>query len=288
MSLLAVAVWDTPENGRSALTRRTMHSLFQTVNWNRHRLFVVDNGSTDPATIRMLARMSPDCPAYYPDPAGDGRSLDTIPPATVIRNGENLGTARAINRAWQHRRPGEAAAKLDNDVEFHEAGWADRLEECVARDQQLGIVGLKRDDLWEHPAHENPWFRSELRMLPHKPGERWLAVEKCHHVMGTCVLHSSALLDKVGFLCQFGKYGLDDSTMAVRCHVAGFYSAFYCNCRIAHIDPGGTPYQEWKERESGKRMDAYHTVCRQYVSGERSVYHGPDDDLDREFFKEGV
>jgi GT2 family glycosyltransferase len=272
MSLLAMAVWDTELNGRAELTRRTLASLARTVDWSLHRLFVVDNGSTDPATIELLGHVDAHLPVHY------GGVL-AFPPATVIRNGENLGTARAINKAWAHRNPGEAAIKLDNDIEFHEEGWADRLEECVARDPQLGIVGLKRDDLWEHPAHENPWFRSELKMLPHQPGQRWLIVEKVHHCIGTVQLYSSSLLDKIGYLYQAGwKYAFDDGFSAVRCKTAGFYSAFYPHCRISHIDPGGGEYTDWKQKVAADQIDEFHRICNDYASGARPVYQGPEDE----------
>lgn len=270
MALVAMATYDTPDNQRSGLTRRTLESLANTVDWGRHRLVVVDNGSTDPATLAALEGMN-----------GDDRAWCSgwwLPPGAVIRNAENRGTARAVNQAWQYRRSDEAALKCDNDFTVEQHGWLDMLEECVARDPTLGIVGLKRKDLEERPGHENPWYQSELLMLPHERGQRWLVVERVHHVMGTCQLYSPHLLAKIGFLYQSGKYALDDSDAAVRCKVAGFYSAFLCGVEIDHIDAGGTEHTEWKRQHAGEHFAAYQRTCAEYVAGTRPIYRGPDEE----------
>jgi hypothetical protein len=170
---------------------------------------------------------------------------------------------------------------MDNDVRFHESGWLDNLEECVNIDPRIGIIGLKRKDLAETPhAPAGDWNHSDLIMLPHTPGHRWLIVEKAAHVMGTCQLYNSALLDKMGYLVQFGKYGLDDCLAAIRCAAAGFYSCFYPHYEIDHLDPGDTPYQGWKEAEAKKRFPAFGKLRHAYLHEGKSVYHGPDEDLD--------
>lgn len=251
--LLAMVTYDTEENARSAMTRETLLSLGRTVDWTRHRLIISDNGSTDPGTVSMLKSME-----------------DTF---TVIYNGKNLGTANAINKAWRLRRQEEHAAKIDNDVVIHQAGWADWMEDVFERDPTIGICGLKRKDLEECPWHPNPWYTSTIRMLPHERGQRWLIVEEVQHVMGTVQAYSSKLLDAIGYLYQPGLYAFDDSLAAIRSSVAGFKSVFLCGFEIDHIDPGGTEFTEWKKDYAGTHMKTYHELRAQYVSGERSPYY---------------
>lgn len=255
--LIAMAVWDTAENGRTDLTRRTLESLARTVDWDRHRLIISDNGSCE--ATQML---------YTED-------LGTPPLSfTLILNGENLGTAKAINKAWRQREPGEAAAKVDNDVTIVQSGWADWLEDVFQRDEAIGICGLKRSDLEECPWHANPWYKSKLRMLPHERGQRWIVVEEVAHVMGTCAAFSSALLDQIGFLYQGDLlYSFDDSLAAVRAQVAGFKSVFLNGFEISHIDKGGDDYTQWKRDYAGQAMGWYHKTRNEYLSGERSVYY---------------
>lgn len=262
MSLIALAVHDTEENGRSEMTEKTLESLITTVDFTKHRLFVIDNNScqkTKDIYEKLITLWS----------------LNKLPfsKLEIIYNTENEGTAKAINKAWKQRKPGEHCVKIDNDVVIHYKGWVEEMEEAIERQPILGQVGLKRKDCWENPEHEVEHYRSTLIMLPHKPGERWIVVEKSSHVMGTCVMHSSALLDKIGYLYQPGLYGYDDVLMSWRAYIAGFSCVFLPHINIDHIDPGGTEYCGWKQRHSGQYTDSVSALVDEYIAGTKSIYH---------------
>lgn len=262
MAILSIAIYDTPENGRSELTRRTLESLLQTVDFSRHRVFLVVNAAT-PETLAAIAVFGNKV----------GSALE------VIHNAENIGTARAINKAWKHRQPGENAIKMDNDVVIHRSGWVDEMEEAISRDPRIGIIGLKRKDLWETPWNPNPDYRSTLRMLPHNAGQKWLIVEDVNHVMGTCQMHSAELLNNIGYLYQPGPYGFDDSLSAIRCKVAGFRSCFLHGVEIDHIDPGGNDHTKWKSDITASGTPAnieYHRLKAGYLNGTIGVYYDAD------------
>jgi GT2 family glycosyltransferase len=253
--LIGMAVFDTVENDRTWMTRDTLESLRKTVNWEKHRLIISDNGSCE-ATSDLYNRYG------------------SILPFTVLRNGSNIGTARAINRAWKQREPGEHCVKMDNDVVIHQPEWVDWLEEVFAVDPKIGICGLKRKDLEESPLSSDPWWRSKLRMLPHEKGQRWIVVEEVMHVMGTCQAYSSLLLDRIGYLAQPGTYGFDDSLAAVRAKVAGFKSAFLHGFEIDHIDPGGTEFLQWKMDHAREYMGAFNDLKARIQAGTLDVYFG--------------
>lgn len=255
MALLAIAIYDPEEANRSEITKDCLHSLFQTVS-PKHRIFLIDNASCD----RTKAIIQ-DC-AYYPN-------------LTIITNEKNLGTAEAINLAWKHREPGEFCMKIDNDVIWHQSGWVDLMEEAMRRDPSIGILGAKRKDCCETTWHEDPQYRSELKMLPHIAGEKWILVEKVHHVMGTCQMYNSALLDKIGYLYQPGLYGFDDVLASYRSQVAGFYNAHLSAIEIDHIDPGGTPFQTWKEKVASQQFPEIHQIVDAYLNGNKSIYYNP-------------
>jgi len=264
--LVCMAVFDNFENQRTDMTRRTLESLAETVDWHKHRLIVSDNGSCD--STQFVYEMT--------------RTNFPHMPFTVIKNGENLGTARAINRGWSYRVPGEHCLKMDNDCVIHHKGWADEMEEAFARDPTLGIVGLKRVDLEERPDHHISHYQSTLRMLPHQPGQRWIVVEEVNHCLGTCQSYSSALLDKIGFLYQGQDegviYAFDDSLASFRARLAGFKVVFLPSILIDHIDPGGTSYTTWKQKVAGDRMGAsggenwLNRVMMEYRTGKRPIY----------------
>jgi GT2 family glycosyltransferase len=222
----------------------------QTVNMAKHRIHVIDNASCK-ATKQLLQ--------------------DFAAHITIHTNGQNLGTAKAINIAWQEREPGEHCIKMDNDVVIHQKDWADDLELAIELDPKIGIVGLKRKDCWENPNHENPHYRSTLELLG-GGNHGWIPIERVNHVMGTCQMFNSDLLDKIGYLYQPRLYGFDDALAAIRCQVAGFYSCFLPSIEIDHIDTGETPYQTWKEKHSGEDMRAYNQIKNAYLNGSKSIY----------------
>lgn len=256
MALISMAVFSTEENKKDECLAKTLKSLDETVNFKRHRLMLSVNGATE-VTKRIIHN-----------------NRDII--EKVFWNETNLGTAEAINLIWKERKQGEHTIKCDDDYVVHSSGWVDEMEDVLSRDPSIGQVGLKRKDCIENPKHENPYFRSEIQMLPQIPGQRWIIVEKCSHVMGTCVMHSSALLDKVGYLFQpETKYGFDDVLMSKRSIVAGFKNVFIPHINIDHIDEGKTPYQKWKEDTAMKKMELINKIMGEYVSGQKDVYYNP-------------
>lgn len=194
----------------------------------------------------------------------------------IIWNDSNLGTANAINKAWYFRKPGENAVKMDDDVYIHNRGWMDDLEEAIRRSPNIGQCGLKRKDCWESPERTD-FYKSQLFMLPHVAGEKWIVAEKVNHVMGTCQMYSSGLLDKIGYLYQPGLYGFDDALASVRSQLAGFINVFLPYIEIEHVDKGDTPYQKWKEASAGNDMKAYNEIIKDYQSGKKSIYYNPFD-----------
>lgn len=266
MALISCVVYDPPGEPRTELLRGCLQSLADTVDWDRHRLITINNGICAESKAIL-------------DPCNFYCNNVNMPWFTIIGEGQNIGTARAINKAWQLRNPGEHAVKVDSDILFHEPGWLDKLEECVGRDPRIGQVGLKRPDLAENPwVPAGDWNHSDLHMLPHQPGQTWLVVEKVRHCMGSAVLHSSALLDKVGYLYQMGSvYGFDDGDMSARSECAGFYNCFLPNYSISHPDPGGGAYQKSKERTAGQYMDKFLRLREDYKSGRQPLWRGPED-----------
>ena len=255
MALIAMAVHDTEENQKTNCTRRTIESLFNTVDRNKHRIIIVNNNSCF-ETFSFLNSIK----AYNVE---------------VIHLPENIGTAEAINKAWTTRQPNEHAIKMDNDVVIHQSGWVELMEESIQRQPNIGIIGLKRKDCWETTWHEDSDYKSTLIQLPHEGGQRWLVVEQCKHIIGTCQMYNSALLDKIGYLYQPSLYGYDDVLASWRSIVAGFINVFLFQIEIDHIDEGATEYQDWKHKESGKVTAEVINIVNEYLSGTKSIYYKP-------------
>lgn len=255
MALIGMAVYSTEENKKDDCLLKTLKSLSETVDSKKHTLMLSVNGWTQD-TVEIIDSF--------------GNMVHK-----VFWNERNLGTAEAISLVWRNRLPGQHAIKMDDDVKIHAAGWVDQMEEAISRAPNIGQVGLKRKDCWENPKHDNPDFKSELVMLPQVAGQRWIIVEKVKHCIGTCVMHSSDLLDKVGYLRQLSEYGYDDTIMSHRSHIAGFINCFLPHIEIDHIDEGQTPYQDWKHKHSGEQTNKMIDMVHRMYRGEESIYYNP-------------
>lgn len=261
MALICMACHDTFENRRTELTVRTLASLRETVNFERHRIAIADNGSVPDTTLL--------CKSFL-------NLVPSMPP--LLRSEENLGTAHAINALIRYALDDhEIVVKLDNDVEFEREDWLDDLEDILLRDETIGIVGLKRKDVCQCPENTHPMYHSTLRMLPHIPGQRWLVFEECRDVIGTCIAISPELRKAAGDLYQLeGLYGFDDAIYCRRSNKLGFKNGFYPHIPIDHIDPGGSKYCEWKREEAGKIWGAYQEYVRQLDSDQITPYWKDD------------
>lgn len=257
-----MAVYDTEENGRTEYTEKTLDRIwekFGLIHGLGSRIVIVDNNS---------CQKTKDLLQEYDKYFSDGSIFQ------IITNETNVGTAKAINQAWKLRKPGEHLIKMDNDcLVNYDGDWIGEMERAIERDPSIGIIGLKRKDCMENPNRpEGDWMHSKLKMLPQKPGQPWIVVEKVNHVMGTCQMYNAALIDKIGGLYQMdGIYGFDDSLAALRCQLAGFYNCFLPHIDIDHIDRGDTPYQKEKEQYAASMMSKYNETKSAMQEGRMSI-----------------
>jgi len=261
MALIAMVVYCTDDNQKLTYLKKSIKSIAKTVDLKKHRFLIVDNASNKETKDWFIEIADNN---YF----GEAN-------VTLLTNDENIGTARAINLAWKLREPGENCIKIDDDMVINTPGWVELMEEAIQREPRIGQIGVKRKDCWEHPDHENPELRSRLMHLNHTAGEKWIVVEQAKHIMGSCVMHSAALLDRIGYLYQPGIYGYDDVLMSWRSHLAGFMCCFLPQIDVDHIDPGGTEFTFWKHRHSGQYTKQVSDLVDKYISRETSLYYEP-------------
>jgi GT2 family glycosyltransferase len=283
-ALIGMPSFITKENDRGWQAMATMRSISKTTDLSKHKFFVIDDKSEEWAK---------DIYQEFIETDPQGKKVE------FIFNETNVGTARSVNRAIAKRLPGQSVIKVDSDVEFLDCDWADRMEDTVARFPRvneeikrlappemkdkvrtvppLGVLGCKRIDLAQTPwSHPYDWWHSQTLMVPHKAGEDWLFVELSHDILGTAVMYTSDLIDKIGYLYQPMRYAWDDAAYNIRAMVAGFSCGFVHTVRIRHIDPGTTPYQKWKETTARDSMGEYDRLVAGYKSGTIPVYYGPN------------
>lgn len=257
-----------PTLNRLWMVQACWAGLVQTTQPGEVEVWFVDNGSTD-GTLEWLQSL-----ARQGDPRLGG----------VLALAKNYGTARAINRAWRDRSPGQACLKLDSDVAVRTPGWIPRLLDVFERVPRIAEVGLKRRDLAEraqHPAEVGPkvgeFFLSKLYELA--SGE---VIEVCNHIMGSCVLFSPAGMEALGDLYQMqdegNLYGFDDALASLRLRLAGFQVAFLRGVEVEHVDPGesaGDPtnsdYTRWKIERATRWMPRYDQVAKEFAEHTRPI-----------------
>jgi len=249
-TLIALAVYDTDQNKRTDYTERTLISLSERVDLKKHKIVISDNGSCDKTQL------------LYKKYKGLIWRL--------IINGDNIGTANAINKAWKLRNKNHFCIKMDNDVVVNHDNWVDEMENVFTKDKSIGVVGLKRRDLTEWPVGEN---ESKLIPLKHERGEKWIIVEEVNHMMGTCNMYSPAIIDKIGYLYQHTLYGFDDSFSSLRVRIAGFKNVFLPHIDIDHIDIGGDVFCKWKVDYATKNWKMFEKIQKEYRTGVRSIYY---------------
>lgn len=261
MALIAMAVYDTEENGRYEYTRLALKSLIfdNDIDWNKHRLFVVNNNSCKKTTTLL-----------------NGFNIN-LHFCNIINLSENVGTAKAINKAWAYRNPGEHLIKMDNDVVVYKDGWVNDMEDVLNLGDRIsppiGILGLKRKDLIETP-YRTDGYQSQLMQIPHNIGEKWHTVEIINHCMGTCQMYHHKLIDKIGGLEQLGGiYGLDDTIASAKSQIAGFCNAFLNHIEIDHIDTGeNQEYLKFKQDYVSTKFGELHQLINDYKSGTRELF----------------
>ncbi len=238
-------------------------NVFHTTYLDNHELFISDNGSCD-EMIEFYEEFKEHFGAFYPK-----ENL------TISLNGENLGTSGGLNLGIKDRKPNQYIIKRDDDTIIEDTRWVEKMEECFERFDNLGILGLKRNELVQHPDHESPIYRTVIKYLKHERGQTWIPIELCEDIIGTCTMYSPQLLDKIGYGFQPSKYGFDDCLWSLRSTLAGFTNAFLPTVPIDHIDTGEGEFVMWKQKHAGEVIAEFAEIAEDYKKGVRDIYHNP-------------
>lgn len=178
-----------------------------------YRLVLVDNGSTD----------------------GAGEYFDTVPGATVIHTGENLGFAGGTNRGLAHA---EGHVVLLNSDTIVPEGGLDRLVAALDRDPRIGLLGPRTNCASGPQQIDGLQFASlaeisafaDARATAHAGQLRDVA-----RLVGFCLVIRDTVFQALGPLDEsFGIGNYEDDDYCLRALRAGHRLCIAEDCFIFH------------------------------------------------------
>jgi hypothetical protein len=224
MDLSVIIVnWNTRE-----LLRASLASVYDTLHGVDFEVYVVDNGSTDGS--QQMVR-------------------EDFPQAILLENGENLGFARANNRALRLCQ-GEYILLLNSDAAL-QGDAAARLLEAAQNNPQGGIFGasLFYPDGRPQPSYGPlPTFASELASLlglDKRLGRRGAAPAEgapieAGYVDGACQLLRRSMLDQIGLFDEQFFFFSEEIDLCTRAHQGGWQVLHVPAARVTHVGGGST------------------------------------------------
>lgn len=219
-----------PMRDRVALLKRCIASIREQTDYPPVELVIVDNDSTEPATLKFL------------------RKIEREIGARVVREKGAFNFSRLIN-CGAAAATGEVLAFLNNDIEANEPGWLREMVSHVVR-PGVGAVGARLwypDGTLQHggvilglggvAGHAFP-------RVPHgHPGyfnRAWLQ-QNCSAVTGACMLVRAKVFEEAG--------GFDETNLAI-----SFNDVDFClRLKAMGLRNVWTPYANLIHHESASR-----------------------------------
>ncbi|MHC4733446.1 MAG: glycosyltransferase [Planctomycetota bacterium] len=241
-AVVAFVYFDTPENERHVPTQEAFDCLMRTTS-AQHHLVVVDNGSTDDRSRKILETMA--------------EQYTTV---DFIRIPENKGTAYGVNTGWYHRRhlirAGAFPVKYDSDITINEDWLAESV--CILRENpQLGLLGPRNPNQdynaagWQGPHHGN-WFETTF-------------------VYGAVVVRSAKAWKTIGYMRNpYRLYAWDDHYDVFRARHADLRLGVLQYHTWFQISPKGCLPDDQKFLRQGQR--ACTRLCNEIKTGQRNLY----------------
>ena len=210
---LCILTWN-----RLELTQKCLASLLEKTPPG-YALTVVDNGSADGTQeyLHQLATCNPHMNVHF------------------LRR--NMGLAVASNLAWDDAAEADFCVKMDNDLEFRDPQWLERLVDITRGDPRVGVAGYRLC----------PWHTGTPITLA--DGSLAYETTSCN---GGCVCIPRSVHERLGFWNEgFGRYGYEDLDYSWRARRAG-YLVVYAPQEDAIIHLGAEPECLDPEQEIGK------------------------------------
>lgn len=229
---------------RLAYTKQCIQSLLANTEYP-HVITVVDNCSNDETGEYLLSLKA------------EGAVKN------VVLLHENIGVAKASNKAWLMEPGAEYYLKLDNDIVIQNPSWLDDMVTMIEKVPVLGAIAYNVEKQ-SYPIQE----MGGNILRPKVPGT----------LGGACILIPKRTEKLLGYWCEdYGLYGEEDTDYGMRIQIMGLLNAYMEDEKgIRHIDTGDyRDYIQGKTNEREKNSEKYQKLFRNvygYLTGTKPVF----------------
>lgn len=238
-----------------------------------YKLILVDNGSTD----------------------GVGAYFDSVPGATVIHTGENLGFAAGTNRGLAHA---EGHVVLLNSDTIVPDGGLDRLVAALDRDPRIGLLGPRTNCASGPQVIDGLSFATTAEIDTYagaRAAELAGQLRDVARLVGFCLVIRDTVFHELGMLDEsFGIGNYEDDDYCLRALRAGYRLCIAEDCFIFHY--GSRTFagmglvsdawrellerneqvfaQKWRDLRPEEREDSYRIAAQLHREAEAAVARG--------------
>jgi GT2 family glycosyltransferase len=214
---LIVLAWN-----RWDLTRKCLDTL-KTTDLSGAEVVVVDNGSTDETR----------------------EALKAYPWVRVITNSSNLGFVRGNNIGIVSSDPDSDVVLLNNDLEFHQKDWLQRLRACAQASPDAGILGCRLrlpDGRLLHAGTfivPDTMWGQQIGSLEKDFGQ-YSVTREVEGIVFACAYIKRELIAKIGGLSEDFQSYFEDTDYCLQARRAGFQTLLCGDVTLVHDEHGST------------------------------------------------
>ena len=223
---LIVLAWN-----RWDLTRRCLETLRET-DLAAADVIVVDNGSTDETPV----------------------ALEAYGWLRVIRNPTNLGYVRGNNAGIGAADPTSDVVLLNNDLEFIQRDWLQRLRATAHSAEDVGIVGCRLVLPDRRLLHAGTYivpdtlWGQQIGALEKDVGQ-YTATRQVEGIVFACAYLRREVLNAIGPLSEDYQSYFEDTDYCLRARESGFRTLLCGEVSLVHDEHGSTAGDSFERTE---------------------------------------
>ncbi len=254
-----------PTRDRGELVRRCIETLRKNTTYPAYEILVVDNDTTDPATLALFDE------------------LTTSGQARVIRHPGPFNFS-AINNSAVRKARGSVLVFLNNDIEVHDAGWLEEMTGWALR-EDVGGVGcrlLYGDGTVQHAGvvigMEGLASHVFQHSAPDDPGQGGAALvaREAGAVTAACLVMRRGLFEEVGGFDERLAVAFNDIDLCLRLRARGKAIIYTPFAELLHLESSSRGPDTTPEKRARTAAEAARVFERNGRLARYDPYYSPN------------